>query len=73
LKCAVGEPFDLVILDVMLPGKNSSEVCCELHRQGKDLAILMLTAKSLLTCTGASGNEIDRNPYVPVGQPTLCD
>jgi two-component system, OmpR family, alkaline phosphatase synthesis response regulator PhoP len=49
LKRATSEPFDLVILDVMLPGKNGFEVCRELRRQGKDVAILMLTAKSQLT------------------------
>ncbi len=43
------EPFDLVILDVMLPGMNGFEVCRELRQQGKDLAILMLTAKTQLT------------------------
>ena len=49
LKRATAEPFDLVLLDVMLPGKNGFEVCRELRRQGKDVAILMLTAKSQLT------------------------
>jgi two-component system, OmpR family, alkaline phosphatase synthesis response regulator PhoP len=45
---ALGEPFDLLILDVMLPGKNGFEVCRELRQQGKDIAVLMLTAKSQL-------------------------
>jgi two-component system, OmpR family, alkaline phosphatase synthesis response regulator PhoP len=45
---ALGEPFDLAILDVMLPGKNGFEVCRELRQQGKDLAVIMLTAKSQL-------------------------
>jgi two-component system, OmpR family, alkaline phosphatase synthesis response regulator PhoP len=49
LRRATAEAFDLVILDVMLPGKNGFEVCRELRRQGKDVAILMLTAKSELT------------------------
>jgi two-component system, OmpR family, alkaline phosphatase synthesis response regulator PhoP len=49
LKRAATEPFDLVILDVMLPGKNGLEICRELRQQGKDVAILMLTAKSQLT------------------------
>jgi two-component system alkaline phosphatase synthesis response regulator PhoP len=43
------EPFDLIVLDVMLPGKNGLDVCRELRREGKDLAILMLTAKTQLT------------------------
>ncbi len=46
LKRATGEPFDLIILDVMLPGKNGFDVCREIRQQGRDLAILMLTAKT---------------------------
>jgi two-component system, OmpR family, alkaline phosphatase synthesis response regulator PhoP len=38
--------FDLVLLDVMLPGKSGYEVCRELRQQGCDTAILMLTAKT---------------------------
>jgi two-component system alkaline phosphatase synthesis response regulator PhoP len=49
LKRAIAEPFDLVILDVMLPGKNGLDVCRELRQQGKDVAVLLLTAKSQLT------------------------
>lgn len=41
-------PFDLVILDVMLPGKSGLEVCRELRFRGKDVPVLMLTAKSQL-------------------------
>jgi len=41
--------FDLLVLDLMLPRMNGLEVCRELRRRGKDLAILMLTAKSQLT------------------------
>jgi two-component system alkaline phosphatase synthesis response regulator PhoP len=47
-KAATGQ-FDLLILDVMLPGKNGLEVCRELRQQGKDVAVLMLTAKTQLT------------------------
>jgi two-component system alkaline phosphatase synthesis response regulator PhoP len=45
---AANERFDVVILDLMLPGKNGLEVCRELRQQGKDVAILMLTAKTQL-------------------------
>lgn len=40
--------FDLILLDVMLPGMNGFEVCRELRQRGRDVAILMLTAKSQL-------------------------
>jgi two-component system, OmpR family, alkaline phosphatase synthesis response regulator PhoP len=45
---AINEAFDLIVLDVMLPGKNGLEVCRELRQQGKDVAVLMLTAKTQL-------------------------
>jgi len=45
----LGEAWDLIILDLMLPGKNGLEVCRELRQHGKDVAVLMLTAKSQLT------------------------
>lgn len=46
---ALTERFDLIVLDVMLPGKSGVEICRELRQQGRDSAILMLTAKSQLT------------------------
>jgi two-component system alkaline phosphatase synthesis response regulator PhoP len=46
---AASEPYDLLLLDVMLPGKSGLEVCRELRQSGKDFAILMLTAKTQLT------------------------
>jgi DNA-binding response OmpR family regulator len=36
--------YDLVILDVMIPGRNGFEVCRELRKSGKRMPILMLTA-----------------------------
>jgi two-component system, OmpR family, alkaline phosphatase synthesis response regulator PhoP len=46
---ALNEPYDLLVLDVMLPGKNGFEVCRDLRQHGKDTAVIMLTAKSQLT------------------------
>jgi two-component system alkaline phosphatase synthesis response regulator PhoP len=45
---ASGEAFDLVLLDVMLPGKSGLDVCRELRYRGKDVPVLMLTAKTQL-------------------------
>jgi two-component system alkaline phosphatase synthesis response regulator PhoP len=42
----VNRELDLIILDVMLPGKNGFDVCKELRQQGCDTAVLMLTAKT---------------------------
>jgi DNA-binding response OmpR family regulator len=38
------EPFDLMVLDLMLPGKSGSDFCRTLRGQGMELPILMLTA-----------------------------
>ncbi|MFC7934926.1 response regulator transcription factor [Streptomyces sp. NPDC057387] len=37
--------YDLVILDIMLPGLNGYRVCAALRAAGHDVPILMLTAK----------------------------
>jgi len=38
--------FDVILLDVMLPGKDGFEVCRELRRGGITTPILMLTARA---------------------------
>jgi len=43
---ARGDTFDLVVLDVMLPGKDGFDVCRDLRRAGVRTPILMLTAKT---------------------------
>ncbi|WP_327697753.1 response regulator transcription factor [Streptomyces sp. NBC_00459] len=42
---ATETPYDLVILDIMLPGLNGYRVCAALRAAGHDVPILMLTAK----------------------------
>ena len=39
------EPFDLIVLDVMLPKKDGLDVCRELRRAGVRAMILLLTAR----------------------------
>ncbi len=41
-----GEPFDLIVLDVMLPGRDGFEVARSLRHLGVMTPILMLTARS---------------------------
>src|SRR5260370_23881789 len=41
--------FDLVILDVMLPGKNGFDVCRDLRQRRVATPVLMLTARGQLT------------------------
>jgi len=37
--------YDIVVLDVMLPGRDGLEVCREIRRAGKSMPVLMLTAR----------------------------
>ena len=45
LKVIRSESFDIIILDLMLPGKNGYEVCREV-RDEIDVPILMVTART---------------------------
>ena len=38
--------FDLILLDVMLPGKDGFDVCRELRKAGVETPIIMMTAKA---------------------------
>ncbi|RYY37713.1 MAG: response regulator transcription factor [Sphingobacteriaceae bacterium] len=46
LEMALAHQFDLVILDIMLPGINGIQVCKEIRKKKQSIAILMLTALS---------------------------
>jgi len=50
--------FDLIVLDLMLPGENGLEICRRLRGQGDATPIVMLTAK---------GDEIDRIVGLEIG------
>src|SRR5213592_4613825 len=45
---AMSQPFDLIILDVMLPSRNGFDVCRHLRKNGVNTPVLMLTARSEL-------------------------
>jgi DNA-binding response OmpR family regulator len=46
LKKALSGKFDLVLLDVMLPGINGFDICNEIRKHDRNLAIILLTAKT---------------------------
>ena len=46
---ATSEPFDLILLDVMLPRKSGLDVCRDLRQRGITVPIIMLTARGLIT------------------------
>ncbi len=43
---AVREKPDLMLLDLMLPGRNGLDICRELREKGSQIPIIILTAKS---------------------------
>jgi DNA-binding response OmpR family regulator len=44
LELAASEPFDLILLDILLPGIDGLEVLEALHEQAPDTIVIMLTA-----------------------------
>lgn len=40
--------YDLIILDLNLPAKDGLQVCQELRREGRNVAVLMLTARDTI-------------------------
>lgn len=46
LSIARSEKPDLILLDIMLPGKNGFDICRELRAEGNKTPIIMLTAKN---------------------------
>lgn len=63
LALALAEPFDAVLLDVMLPGKSGLEVCRAL-RERSDVPIIMLTARGE-EADRVLGLELGADDYVP--------
>jgi two-component system alkaline phosphatase synthesis response regulator PhoP len=57
------QPFDLILLDVMLPRKDGFEVCRELRRAGLRTPILILTAKTQ-EAEKVLGLELGADDYV---------
>ncbi len=61
---ALAESFDIILLDVMLPGKDGFDVCRDLRRQNVDTPILMLTARGQLV-DKVIGLKIGADDYLP--------
>ena len=46
LQKALSGRYDLLLLDVMLPGRDGFAICDEVRKVDRDLAVIMLTAKT---------------------------
>ena len=60
---ATSEHFDLIILDVMLPGGSGFDVCRDLRQQGITTPVIMLTARGQLI-DRVLGLKIGADDYV---------
>lgn len=58
LELGLTDSYDLIMLDVMLPGKDGVEICRELRKNNIHAAILMLTFK---------GDEVDKILGLEIG------
>ena len=63
IRRASGEPWDLILLDVMLPKSDGFEVCRELRRRRIRTPIIMLTAK-VQEAEKVLGLELGADDYV---------
>ena len=63
LRLAQSSEFDLILLDVMLPGKDGFEVCRALRRSGSKTPIILLTAKAQ-EAEKVMGLELGADDYV---------
>lgn len=61
---AVVDPYDLVILDVMLPGRSGFEIVRELRARGETVPVLMLTAREdVVTGLDAGADDYLTKPF----------
>lgn len=63
LDMAIGEDYDLILLDVMLPEMDGIEVCRKIREEGKHTPILMLTAKGQVA-DKVLGLDVGADDYV---------
>ncbi len=64
LQRALADPYDVVVLDLMLPGMGGIEVCRRLREAGRTVPVLMLTARGSET-DRVLGLETGADDYVP--------
>ena len=60
---ALSEDYDLIILDVMLPGLNGWQVLTAIRREGKNTPVLMLTARDQIE-DRVKGLELGADDYL---------
>lgn len=73
LSKAASRDFQLIVLDILLPGLNGFEVCKKLRESGVETPILMLTAAKTEEMDKVVGLELGADDYVtkPIGSREL--
>ena len=73
LKQAMDQEFQLIVLDILLPGLNGFEVCKKLREAKINTPILMLTAAKTEEMDKVMGLELGADDYVtkPIGSREL--
>jgi DNA-binding response OmpR family regulator len=68
-RAALRESFDLILLDVMLPGKDGFTVCRQLRQAGVQVPIILLTARGQetdkITGLGLGADDYITKPFSP--------
>lgn len=64
LEAALAGPFDLILLDVMLPGRDGFALCQALRRRRNTTPVLMLTARDAVD-DRVRGLELGADDYLP--------
>jgi two-component system alkaline phosphatase synthesis response regulator PhoP len=63
LERGASEHFDLIVLDVMLPGRNGFDVCRLLRERGQQAPVIMLTARGHVA-DKVAGLKLGADDYV---------
>jgi two-component system, OmpR family, response regulator MprA len=63
LRAIEGAPFDAVVLDVLMPGRNGIDVCLTLRAAGNRVPILILTARDTVS-DRVAGLEAGADDYL---------
>lgn len=64
LRWAMSDTYDLLILDIMLPGLDGFEICRALRLRRKSIPILMLTARDAIE-DRVKGLNVGADDYLP--------
>jgi two-component system, OmpR family, response regulator MprA len=63
LRAVDGSPFDVVVLDVLMPGRDGIDVCRTLRAAGNRVPILILTARDIVS-DRVAGLEAGADDYL---------